>query len=99
MNGIKLGYDQLDNGEKIYAKFPLKYYGKFISKITHQNIPDQKSVLKFYKLSSSSGNKYAFKFRNFFYFKLNQESVSKKNITKIIIKKMNQRKIKYINLI
>ena len=78
MNGIKLGYDQLDNGEKIYAKFPLKFYGKFISKITHQNIPDQKSVLKFYKLSSSSGNKYAFKFHNFFYFKLNQESVSKK---------------------
>ena len=34
MNGIKLGYDQLDNGEKIYAKLPLKFYGKFISKIT-----------------------------------------------------------------
>ena len=78
MNGIKLGYDQLDNGEKIYAKFPLKFYGKFISKITKQNIPEEKSVLKFYKLSSSSGNKYAFKFNNFFYFKLNQDLHKKK---------------------
>ena len=73
MNGIKLGYDQLDNGEKIYAKFPLKFYGKFISKITKQNIPEEKTVLKFYRLSSSSGNKYAFKFHNFFYFKLNHQ--------------------------
>ena len=78
MNGIKLGYDQLDNGEKIYVKFPIKFYGKFISKITQQNIPNQKSVLKFYKLSSSSGNKYAFKFHNFFYFKMYQESLNKR---------------------
>jgi hypothetical protein len=83
MNGIKLGYDQLDNGKKIYLKFPLNFYGKFISKITQQNIPGQKSVLKFYKLSSSSGNKYAFKFHNFFYFKLNEDSLSKKRNNKM----------------
>ena len=74
MKGLQLGYDQLDNGDKIYAKIPLKFYGNFISKITKQNIPEEKSILKFYKFSSSSGNKYAFKFNNFFYFKLNQES-------------------------
>ena len=79
MKGLKLGYDQLDNGEKIYAKFPLNFYGKFISKITTQDIPEEKSILKLYKLSSSSGNKYALKFHNFFFFKLHQESLSKKN--------------------
>ena len=79
MKGIQLGYDQLDNGEKIYAKIPLKFYGKFISKITQQNIPDEKSILKFYKYSSSSGNKYALKFHNFFYFKLNQENLNNHN--------------------
>ena len=45
MKGLKLGYDQLDNGEKIYAKFPLNFYGKFISKITTQDIPEEKSIL------------------------------------------------------
>jgi hypothetical protein len=79
MKGIQLGYDQLDNGEKIYAKIPLKFYGKFISKITHQNIPDEKSTLKFYKYSSSFGNKYALKFHNFFYFKLNQDNYNYQN--------------------
>ena len=79
MKGIRLGYDQLDNGEKIYIKFPLNFYGQFISKITQQNIPEEKSVLKFYRLSSSSGNKYAFKFHNFFYFKLHQEQLAKRN--------------------
>ena len=109
MKGLKLGYDQLDNGEKIYAKFPLNFYGKFISKITTQDIPEEKSILKLYKLSSSSGNKYALKFHNFFFFKLHQESLSKK-ITIIIItikilimmnpkKKIKQMKIKYIDLI
>ena len=39
MKKIQLGYDKLDNGEKIYAKIPLNFYGKFISKITNQNIP------------------------------------------------------------
>ena len=82
MKGIQLGYDQLDNGEKIYAKIPLKFYGKFISKITHQNIPDEKTLLKFYKYSSSSGNKYALKFNNFFYFKLNQENYNYQNQNK-----------------
>lgn len=79
MKGIQLGYDQLDNGEKIYAKIPLKFYGKFISKITQQNIQDEKSILKFYKYSSSSGSKYALKFHNFFYFKLNQENLNNHN--------------------
>ena len=78
MKGISLGYDQLDNGEKIYIKFPLKFYGKFISAITQQNIPDEKSILKLYRLSSSSGNKYAFKFNNFFYFKLHQDNLNKR---------------------
>ena len=78
MNGIRMGYDQLDNGKKIYAKFPLKFYGKFISKITKQNIPAQETYFKIYKLSSSAGNKYAFKFNNFFYFKLYQESLNKR---------------------
>jgi len=73
MKKIQLGYDKLDNGEKIYAKIPLNFYGKFISKITNQNIPEEYSILKFYKYSSSSGNKYALKFHNFFYFKLNPE--------------------------
>ena len=84
MKGIQIGYDQLDNGEKIYFKFPLNFYGKFISKITKQNIPEEKSILKFYKFSSSSGNKYAFKFKNFFYFKLNQETLNnnKKKVAK-----------------
>ena len=76
MKGIQIGYDQLDNGEKIYAKIPLKFYGKFISAITKQNIPEEKSILKFYKFSSSIGNKYAFKFNNFFYFKLSQETLN-----------------------
>ena len=79
MKGIQIGYDQLDNGEKIYFKLPLNFYGKCISKITKQNIPEEKSILKFYKHSSSSGNKYAFKFKNFFYFKLNQETMNNKN--------------------
>ena len=79
MKGIQLGYDQLDNGEKIYAKIPLSFYGKFIDKITKQNIPGEKTFLKFYKYSSSSGNKYAFKFKNFFYFKLNQETLNNNN--------------------
>ena len=78
MKGIRLGYDQLDNGEKIYIKFPLNFYGQFISKITQQNIPEEKSVLKFYRLSSSSGNKYAFKFHNFFYFKFHHEPFTKR---------------------
>ena len=78
MKGIRLGYDQLDNGEKIFIKFPLNFYGQFISKITKQYIPEEKSVLKFYRLSSSSGNKYAFKFNNFFYFKLHQEQYTKR---------------------
>jgi len=78
MKGISLGYDQLDNGEKIYIKFPLKFYGKFISAITQQNIPDEKSILKLYRLSSSSGNKYAFKFNNFFYFKIHQDNLYKR---------------------
>ena len=78
MKGISLGYDQLDNGEKIFIKFPLKFYGKFISAITQQNIPDEKSILKLYRLSSSSGNKYAFKFNNFFYFKLHQDNFHKR---------------------
>ena len=79
MKGIQIGYEQLDNGEKIYAKIPLRFYGKFISAITKQNIPNEKSVLKFYKHSSSSGNKYALKFHNFFYFKINQESLNNHN--------------------
>lgn len=79
MKGIQIGYDQMDNGEKIYAKIPLRFYGKFISAISKQNIPNQKSVLKFYKHSSSSGNKYALKFHNFFYFKLNEESLNNHN--------------------
>ena len=79
MKGIQIGYEQLDNGEKIYAKIPLRFYGKFISSITKQNIPNEKSVLKFYKHSSSSGNKYALKFHNFFYFKINQESLNNHN--------------------
>ena len=79
MKGIQIGYEQLDNGEKIYAKIPLRFYGKFISAISKQNIPNQKSVLKFYKHSSSSGNKYALKFHNFFYFKINQESLNNHN--------------------
>ena len=83
MKGLKLGYDQLDNGEKIYLKLPLNFYGKFISKITKQNIPEEKSILKFYKYSSSSGNKYAFKFKNFFYFKLNQEALNNSNKKRI----------------
>ena len=83
MKGIQLGYDQLDNGEKIYAKIPLKFYGKFISKITNQNIPEENSILKFYKYSSSSGSKYAFKFHNFFYFKLNQELLNNHNKKRI----------------
>ena len=84
MKGIQLGYDQLDNGEKIYVKMPLCFYGKFISKITNQDIPEEKSILKFYKYSSSSGNKYAFKFHNFFYFKLNQDinNYNRKRINK-----------------
>ena len=69
----------MDNGEKIYAKIPLKFYGKFISAISKQNIPNEKSVLKFYKHSSSSGNKYALKFHNFFYFKINQETLNNHN--------------------
>ena len=81
MKGISLGYDQLDNGEKIFIKFPLKFYGKFISAITQQNIPDEKSILKLYRLSSSSGNKYAFKFNNFFYFKLHQDNFHKRRNT------------------
>ena len=79
MKGIQLGYDQLDNGEKIYAKIPLNFYVKFINKITKQNISEEKSFLNFYKFSSSSGNKYAFKFKNFFYFKLNQETLNNNN--------------------
>ena len=79
MKGIQIGYDQMDNGEKIYAKIPLRFYGKFISAISKQNIPNQKSVLKFYKHSSSSGNKYALKFHNFFYFKLNEETLNNHN--------------------
>ena len=79
MKGIQIGYDQMDNGEKIYAKIPLKFYGKFISAISKQNIPNEKSVLKFYKHSSSSGNKYALKFHNFFYFKINQETLNNHN--------------------
>lgn len=79
MKGIQIGYDQMDNGEKIYAKIPLRFYGKFISAISKQNIPNQKSVLKFYKHSSSSGNKYALKFHNFFYFKINEESLNNHN--------------------
>ena len=79
MKGIQIGYDQMDNGEKIYAKIPLKFYGKFISAISKQNIPNEKSVLKFYKYSSSSGNKYALKFHNFFYFKINQDSLNNHN--------------------
>ena len=79
MKGIQIGYEQLDNGEKIYAKIPLRFYGKFISAISKQNIPNEKSVLKFYKHSSSSGNKYALKFHNFFYFKINQESLNNHN--------------------
>ena len=85
MKGIQLGYDQLDNGEKIYAKIPLSFYGKFIDKITKQNIPGEKTFLKFYKYSFSSENKQAFKFKNFFYFKLNQETLynnNKKRTTK-----------------
>ena len=84
MKGIQIGYEQLDNGEKIYAKIPLRFYGKFISAISKQNIPNQKSVLKFYKHSSSSGNKYALKFHNFFYFKINQESLNNRNKIKTI---------------
>ena len=83
MKGIQLGYDQLDNGEKIYAKIPLKFYGKFVSKITNQNIPEENSILKFYKHTSSSGNKYALKFHNFFYFKLNQELLNNRNKKRI----------------
>lgn len=82
MKGLQLGYDQLDNGDKIYAKIPLRFYGNFISKITKQNMPDEKTILKFYKFSSSSGNKYALKFNNFFYFKLNQETPYKKRANK-----------------
>ena len=85
MKGIQIGYDQLDNGEKIYLKLPLKFYGRFISKITKQNIPDETTKLKFSHISSSTGNKYAFKFSNFFYFKLNQDTLNgynKKRIAK-----------------
>mgnify|MGYP006873052174 CR=1 FL=1 len=94
MKGIQIGYEQMDNGEKIYAKIPLKFYGKFISTISKQNIPNQKSVLKFYKYSSSSGNKYALKFHNFFYFKINQESLNNHNKIRSI--KINNDKINKI---
>ena len=79
MKGILIGYEQLDNEKKIYAKIPLRFYGKFISAISKQNIPNEKSVLKFYKHSSSSWNKYDLKFHNFFYFKINQESLNNHN--------------------
>ena len=93
MKGIQLGYDQMDNGEKIYAKIPLRFYEKFISAISKQNIPNQKSVLKFYKHSSSSGNKYALKFHNFFYFKINQESLNNHNKIRSIKNSNDKNKI------
>ena len=94
MKGIKLGYDQLDNGEKIYLKLPLKFYPKFIAKITKQNIENENSVLKFYKISSSTVNKYAFKFSNFFYFKMNQDSFNnnKKKLEEKSDQKINNNK-------
>jgi len=93
MKGIQLGYEQMDNGEKIYAKIPLRFYEKFISAISKQNIPNQKSVLKFYKHSSSSGNKYALKFHNFFYFKINQESLNNHNKIRSIKNNNDKNKI------
>lgn len=93
MKGIQLGYEQMDNGEKIYAKIPLRFYEKFISAISKQNIPNQKSVLKFYKHSSSSGNKYALKFHNFFYFKINQESLNNHNKIRSIKNSNDKNKI------
>lgn len=93
MKGIQLGYEQMDNGEKIYAKMPLRFYEKFISAISKQNIPNQKSVLKFYKHSSSSGNKYALKFHNFFYFKINQESLNNHNKIRSIKNSNDKNKI------
>ena len=93
MKGIQLGYEQMDNGEKIYAKIPLRFYEKFISAISKQNIPNQKSVLKFYKHSSSSGNKYALKFNNFFYFKINQESLNNHNKIRSIKNNNDKNKI------
>lgn len=74
MKGFQLGYDQLDNGEKIYLKKSLKYYGKLINKITKQDLPNETSIIKFNKINSSTGSKYALKFKNFFFFKMNQYS-------------------------
>ena len=78
MKGLQLGYDQLDNGEKIYLKKPLKYYGKLINKITKQDLPNETSIIKFNKINSSTGSKYALKFKNFFFFKMNNNRHPKK---------------------
>ena len=65
---MRLGYKLFYNKDKIYCKIPFNKHTQLISKITKQNIPNEISELKFYKISTLSENKFIFSFHNFFFF-------------------------------
>jgi hypothetical protein len=57
---MQIGYDQLDKGEKVYIKCPLRKYTSYISKLTRTgNIPEEKQTrLNAYAMFSTLyGNK------------------------------------------
>lgn len=67
--GLELGLNQLEKGKKFFLSYPVKYYNKFLSKLTNQDNPSESLLIKFYTLTSTYSNKYAFKMKNFFFYK------------------------------
>lgn len=78
--GLEVGYNQLDKGEKIYFKYPIKNYYKLISKLTNQSLPSETCLVKLYSLTSAYTNKYAIKLRNFFFYTNTPQSNDSNNI-------------------
>ena len=69
--GLEFGFDNLENGKKIFVKYNKKNYNKIIEKITNQKIENENLYLKYYKFINNDEKKNSIKIKNFFFYKFN----------------------------
>ena len=69
--GLECGFDNLENGKKIFVKYNKKNYNKFLEKFTKQKNDNENLNIKFYKFINNDENKYSIKLKNFFFYKFN----------------------------
>jgi len=73
----QIGYTHKDAGEVFYIKYPLKKYPKLISRLTGQSEINKPLYIKFNNTKSVYSLKYALKFTNLFYYKINESNSNK----------------------